>query len=280
MKKLIKNMQLRENNRINDAKYPKHRKKNIFDKLSKYYCSRMLFFLVFFVPNIITAQCIIGYNGGTSNSFGNGYLWGQSFTASCSGKLDYVQFYSSNNGNVDADTLKIYSGNSVSGTPVYIQPFSAFSVTANSPIRIILASNFQVNNGNQYTFQFRVGGVDVLFSFSNGYSGGNAFQDGGMGQSEDINFEVNVSATVGFLENKFDSGISIFPNPAIDKIFVDCKELQNVNISIFNLVGDLVMIKDLENKINQIDIGFLTKGIYIMKLINNDCSMQVKLIKK
>ena len=74
--------------------------------------------------------------------------------------------------------------------------------------------------------------------------------------------------------------LKIYPNPATDNIFIDCADGQYLDISIYNLVGELVGIKKLNCKANEIDIGFLPKGIYIIQIITSDWKVQRKFIKE
>lgn len=60
--------------------------------------------------------------------------------------------------------------------------------------------------------------------------------------------------------------IKIFPNPAIDRIIIDCAERQVVEMQVFNLIGECIMQKVLRNVTNNIDISSLSKGIYLIKL--------------
>jgi len=74
------------------------------------------------------------------------------------------------------------------------------------------------------------------------------------------------------------SNIKVYPNPAKDKITVDCAEIQMLNISLFNTTGQLLLQRKLGFGKNEIDISYLTRGIYILKISGASVTMQQKLV--
>ncbi len=74
--------------------------------------------------------------------------------------------------------------------------------------------------------------------------------------------------------------LEIYPNPAIDRIYIDYTEKQNVKIQIWDVVGECVLQSKLTNSTNEIDISSLSKGIYIIKLTGIDWIVQRKLTKE
>lgn len=74
--------------------------------------------------------------------------------------------------------------------------------------------------------------------------------------------------------------INIYPNPAIDKINIDYIERQNSNLYVYNLVGELLLQKELTKNKNEIDISFLGQGLYLIKIFSANKIFQCKLIKK
>ena len=74
--------------------------------------------------------------------------------------------------------------------------------------------------------------------------------------------------------------IKVFPNPAVDKLYIDCSKVQNVKMQIINVIGEFIMQKKLINDINEFNIISLPKGIYIIQITGDNIAMQSKLIKK
>jgi uncharacterized protein (TIGR02145 family) len=82
--------------------------------------------------------------------------------------------------------------------------------------------------------------------------------------------------------NEFDNNdpIQIYPDPARDRIFIDLVDRQNFNMQLFNIIGECVMKKELTHFNNEIDISFLPKGVYIIKITDASSSIQQKLVKE
>jgi hypothetical protein len=73
--------------------------------------------------------------------------------------------------------------------------------------------------------------------------------------------------------------ILVYPNPAKDRISIDCPERQNVNLYIYNLIGETVLQRKLANAENEIDISLLSTGMYIVKVTGLDWTVQKKMIR-
>jgi hypothetical protein len=70
----------------------------------------------------------------------------------------------------------------------------------------------------------------------------------------------------------------IYPNPAFNRINITCSHSQNATLMIFDLQGKQLMNTIIDSE--QIDISFLPKGIYMIKLIEDDDIITNKLIKE
>jgi len=73
---------------------------------------------------------------------------------------------------------------------------------------------------------------------------------------------------------------NIYPNPATDKISIDCAEKQNLKMQLYNIVGKCIFQKEINNITKEIDISTLSKGVYIIKIFCDDWTVQNKLIKE
>jgi hypothetical protein len=75
--------------------------------------------------------------------------------------------------------------------------------------------------------------------------------------------------------------VTIFPNPANDKLNIEIKENSNeFSIVIFNLLGQMVKQDKLDQMTNEINISNLTKGIYNVSIINKNEIVNFKIIKE
>jgi hypothetical protein len=214
------------------------------------------------------AQCTAQFTQGTSNSNGNGYNWGNAFTAPCTGTLEYVQLYAATSGTVAAGTLRIFAGKTVSGTPVYTQSYSAFAVTAGSPLRVDLTGVFNVVNQMQYTFVLWVSGVNIYYypSFSI-YPLGGSFQNGG--GSYQHNFKISVLSATGSQEIEPSLSASLFPNPTSGKFKVLCDDASSFQCEVMDQLGKVVLSTAVQKDLSdELDLTTFPKGLYLVRLTN------------
>lgn len=78
----------------------------------------------------------------------------------------------------------------------------------------------------------------------------------------------------------YQDDIQIFPNPAIDKVYINISEKQNLKMQVFNMIGDCVLQRELNNGTNDIDISLLSKGVYVIRLTGDTWTVQCKLTKE
>lgn len=74
--------------------------------------------------------------------------------------------------------------------------------------------------------------------------------------------------------------IEIYPNPSRDIINIDCNGSVNIKMQVYSSIGEFIIQKELNQGVNSIDVRFLSKGIYIIKLISVNLTEQYKLIKE
>jgi hypothetical protein len=97
-------------------------------------------------------------------------------------------------------------------------------------------------------------------------------------------FNTSFSNIVGGLSSVDETGqnswLKIYPNPAANKIIIDYDGIQNLNLSVYNVVGQLLMQREVNKSSNEIDISSLLKGMYILKVSCADWTVQRKLVKE
>ncbi len=82
---------------------------------------------------------------------------------------------------------------------------------------------------------------------------------------------------IGINTVKNDS-ISIYPNPASDKIFVE--NVMGSTIKIYDVSGKLLIERKSKNAREEIEVQYLNKGIYFIDIQNNHTKTIQKLMKK
>jgi len=62
------------------------------------------------------------------------------------------------------------------------------------------------------------------------------------------------------------STIDIYPNPSDDKTNIEIENTINATIEIYNVGGRLVFSKELNSKVEKIDVSGLQEGMYFVKV--------------
>ena len=87
----------------------------------------------------------------------------------------------------------------------------------------------------------------------------------------------SVNFTVGQEELEIQQTPLIYPNPANDVLYIH-PTIEKGEITIFNIVGGLVMQQPIEN--NQVNISKLTPGIYLFHLRTKNRGYNTRFIKE
>ncbi|MBD0823057.1 S8 family serine peptidase [Aestuariibaculum marinum] len=75
--------------------------------------------------------------------------------------------------------------------------------------------------------------------------------------------------------------IKVFPNPVYNKLFVQLPLNNQVcAVSVYNVLGKLVLETSVSSDRNQIDMSSISKGVYIMKITETERNITLKIIKQ
>lgn len=84
---------------------------------------------------------------------------------------------------------------------------------------------------------------------------------------------------VGINHNTSSNGLQVYPNPASQTINVVCKN--NIgNISIYSILGELVLKQTIDGNSNEINISNLSAGMYLVCVESGNETLQKKLVVK
>ncbi|MBK6273564.1 MAG: T9SS type A sorting domain-containing protein [Saprospirales bacterium] len=72
--------------------------------------------------------------------------------------------------------------------------------------------------------------------------------------------------------------LSIYPNPVNDKLFIDLKNNTNIQVTVYNLAGELMNTTFVETD-KSIDVSALAKGNYIVHIYNRSSEEAIGFIK-
>ncbi len=78
----------------------------------------------------------------------------------------------------------------------------------------------------------------------------------------------------------FNESLNIYPSPANNKFFIEFEEYKNSKLEILNSNGQLLKTIDLNNSKTQVEIGDLSKGMYIIKVVNKNGTFTRKIVKE
>ncbi len=90
---------------------------------------------------------------------------------------------------------------------------------------------------------------------------------------------VHNCVTTGLQTNQdFGSRFTLYPNPATDILKFDILKDGSYKLDIINVIGNIVANSELNNNI-ELDISFLPKGVYFVRIIQEKQSYTTKFIK-
>jgi len=89
---------------------------------------------------------------------------------------------------------------------------------------------------------------------------------------------IQVSEAAASISETQKTEISIYPNPAIDKLYLSENNLINASVQIYSLEGKIIVSQEINN--NEIDVNQLEKGIYIIKILDNNNFISTKIFVK
>ncbi|MBC8486931.1 MAG: T9SS type A sorting domain-containing protein [Bacteroidetes bacterium] len=89
-------------------------------------------------------------------------------------------------------------------------------------------------------------------------------------------------STTNIRENINNQIISIYPNPTTNKLFIEMQNRQDVIISIFNSLGQIVYTAKIETDNKTINISGLQKGLYFVEIkdLKGNIMLSEKIIKE
>lgn len=239
-------------------------------------------FAIVSLPINSAAQCAFGNDLGSFDPQNN-FDWAQSFTAECDGFLEYVEFITGSGGTQQARTLEIFEGATVSGNPIYTQEFPIMTFdAAGESLRINIAEEFPISNGDIFTFQIPGVTVNLLVATNNPYPGGFAFENGGeFNQVVDFVFNVSISDEVLASEEFTAETVSVFPNPTADRLTIDLgKNYQEVTMTTYNALGAIVKSTTAQNTSSlEENVENLDTGVYFSVIETEVGSVTLKFMK-
>ncbi|NQY08422.1 MAG: T9SS type A sorting domain-containing protein [Flavobacteriales bacterium] len=118
-------------------------------------------------------------------------------------------------------------------------------------------------------------GTGVVTFYASGIIGNNNGSTSNDDPTDAVTLEIPES-TVS-IEDRVAGSFSVYPNPATDYIIINTGNLNATEVRIVDITGKAVISADSNSQ--QIDVSGLSKGIYVVQLINGKSTKTEKLVK-
>lgn len=124
-------------------------------------------------------------------------------------------------------------------------------------------TNYSINAG---------GGVAVGLQGNYSYSIGQIFATQTFKKEDQIDLGVQQGTDAFKASGNESVTLKVYPNPVIDlmRLSVNSSSFENLNYQIFNLEGKLMATNNINDIVTEIELNFLSEGIYILLLRNNN----------
>lgn len=109
--------------------------------------------------------------------------------------------------------------------------------------------------------------------------------NGILGNGNELDFRDPVWSKEGCINTRTTStthhettAIKMYPVPATDFITIQYNDSKNINLEFINQTGQTLFTRTINHGSNEIDISFIPKGIYFIKLVNKESNYIKKII--
>ncbi len=127
-------------------------------------------------------------------------------------------------------------------------------------------------NGGTLTFSSAWENIDEIR-----FTGGTPTGSISLLMIDELDFSIPV---LNVSENALDEKISIYPNPTQDVINLNFGDLKNIDLKVFNVLGDIVYQKrNITEALYQLKLN-QPSGVYFIQLNSKDKQRQIKIIKR
>lgn len=113
------------------------------------------------------------------------------------------------------------------------------------------------------------------------YSGTNAWRNDRMGSLISWGFDIgyHVDANIGVEDNvAANNSVNVYPNPTSGVLNIELSSADNAVISIFDIAGNMIISKEVNQMNSTIDMSDVANGMYIVKVVQNGSVSSQKLM--
>lgn len=193
--------------------------------------------------------------------------------------------------NISTETVSVQVG---------AAPVPDFNITSAAGAQVVQVSDASTGNPNSWVWNWNdpnntsnsfsqnaIHPYSVAGEYTIELTVSNNFVSTCAASPESLMTSKTVSVTVGIAElNKLNAAVSIFPNPSngIVNVTIDEADLTDVNVSVYNVIGDLVSTQTIDNTSNNsevtFDLGDDAAGIYFVTISTENATLSKKVMVK
>ncbi|MES2798949.1 MAG: T9SS type A sorting domain-containing protein [Bacteroidota bacterium] len=93
-------------------------------------------------------------------------------------------------------------------------------------------------------------------------------------------FEVNPAITIGLQENNTSIEFTLYPNPSTGIFNIETDSMQELSLTVFDLMGKTILTINSFTKMTQIDVSTSEKGVYLLQIIDENGNSSTKRLVK
>ena len=182
-------------------------------------------------------------------------------------------------GNVSADGIYIGGGFVGGNDALLLDDSDGDGVWSGSTSLDAAGGHFTILNGNCSDWSCKEDISGQPCADAGNYNDRNNLL-GGFSQDTTLNLQFGSCTTPSTVINELDNNLSLYPNPSKGIITIQAVDKIN-SLKIYNMIGNLVMVRNISNTQSTLNIEHLTNGIYFMELnFDNGSFTNSKFIKK
>lgn len=203
----------------------------------------------------------------------------------------------------DISNLVKITGTNVSNPTSYYYYFYDWEVVGPDCISVRVPINISINDSANANFTYNLSN-DSIYCYPIDSNANSYFWDFGDGNSSNLinpihyyintgNYQIKLiisnacgldtvikQVTITNLLENNENSIYIYPNPAKDNIFISSLNDKIISFEIFDIYGNKIIKREENSKNFVIDISYLNKGIYFIKLQTNNYNEVRKILLK
>ncbi|MDD2622079.1 MAG: T9SS type A sorting domain-containing protein [Bacteroidales bacterium] len=175
-----------------------------------------------------------------------------------SGIFSSTHFY-----DLNLNELTIQANNNIEISSAVFENEANYNFTAGN--QIVFSPNTHIQNGANITAKIRPCSGNLVFCGTHYSSGEKALTSTSIGKYDESNMEKQ---------------LTIFPNPVNNELTIDNGQCLIKEVYVYDVVGKTIKVFTVNNTNSTLDIGDISKGIYLIKIKTENEIITKKIVKE